>query len=372
MKEMIKKAASAAKMIAAVLAAVYCIAESGRVSAAVSGAAERCIYVVVPSLFGMTAVSSILVRSGICRSFGRYADLPARKLFGLNGEEFGIFLLSMIAGYPVGAKMLAAMIDEGRLCNRRAELLGGLCFGAGPAFINGVAAQQLYGSAAVGRVIFISAAASNLLLALLLSPFLRRGSTPCGRGGGIHLTTQMMTECTVSAGHSLAGVCFMIMAFSVVSSALDLIGAVPAAGKLLSCASGTSGDNSRQIIRAILDVTAVGGLEHGNYQLLPYLCGLASFGGVCVIFQIQAINGGRLRRAAPLVLLRGTAGAASFAVGKLITPYFIQNETVTVSSVRAAVHKAQSPVPSLMLIIMVLMLIGGAEGSRSRAHKNAS
>ena len=366
MKEKLKKAALAAKITGMLLAAAYCIAESGRVSGAVSGALERCIYVVVPSLFAMTAVSSALVRSGICRTVGRLADFPARKVFGMNGEEFSVFLLSMIAGYPVGAKMLAEMIDEGRLDSRRAEMLGGLCFGAGPAFINGVIAQQLYGSEAVGRLIFLSTAAANVLLALALSPVLRRGSVPVRRDGAISLNVRIVTECTVSAGKSLGGVCCMIMAFAAAASALESLGAVSAAGSFLAELSGLPAKESRQLILALLDVTAVGDSVRGNYLLLPYLCGLASFGGVCVIFQVQAINGGRLRHAAPLVLLRGTAGGVSFAVGKLIMPYILRNETAAVSSVRAAVHREPSPLPSVMLLIMVMMLICGTERSECR------
>lgn len=369
MKVKLKKMPAVLKTAAVLLMAVYIITESRTVSGAVSGAAERCLYVVIPSLFAMTAVSSVLVRSGVCRSFGRLTDLPARKIFGMNGEEFAVFLLSMAAGYPVGAKMLGAMCDEGRVSKRRAELLGGLCFGAGPAFINGVIAHQLYGSETAGKVIFLSSVTANVILALVMSPFLRRGAVPCERGRGVRIDAGMVTECTLSAGRSLAGVCFMIMAFAAVSSALDRTGTTTAAGSLLSDLSGLPVENAHQVIRTILDITAADGMEKGNWQLLPYLCGLTSFGGVCVMFQIQAINSGRLRTA-PVVLMRAAAGVLSFGVGRAVMPYFLRNETVTVSTVRAAVHRETSPVPSLMLIIMVIMLFVSVQGTEKRDARN--
>ena len=104
-----------------------------------------------------------------------------------------------------------------------------------------------------------------------------------------------------------------------------------------------------------MDVTAAGELPHGNYTLLPVLSAAVSFGGVCVLFQIASIFSGKLSML-PLILTRTAASALSFGICRLIMPYMLRNETVT-AAVTASVHKAPSPVPSVMLILMTFAVL---------------
>ena len=153
----------------------------------------------------------------------------------------------------------------------------------------------------------------------------------------------VFTDCVVSAGHSLAQVCFMIAAFGVLTGMLDSTGVLKASGH-------------PELARAFLDVTAVEGLPHGDWTLLPWLSALVSFGGVCVIFQIGAIASGRLDLR-PFIIIRTSASVFSFWICRLIMPFMLRNVTAEVSAMGTSLHSAPSPVPSIMLMLMTLAVI---------------
>ena len=355
MKKCIKIIAELLKAGVLMWAAYYCMTDTADAGAAVSGAVNRCLTVVIPSLYAMIIVSGLIVKSGTAAVCGRFTGRAGRIVFGMDSEVFPVFLFSMLGGYPVGAKMLADMYSEGRLSKRSAELLSGVCFGAGPAFVTGCISGQLYGSPAAGRIIMLSTISADLITAFALSFVLRRSAESHGTQQRFRLSGSMLTECISSAGRSMAEICFTIAAFSVFSGMLLSSGVLSAAG----------GEITQKLVLTFLDVTAAGELSHGNYALLPWLSAAVSFGGVCVLFQIAAIVSGRLSML-PLIVTRLAASVLSFGICSLIMPYMLRNEAVPAAAVGASVHSAPSPVPSVMLILMTFSLLN----SYSRTKQN--
>lgn len=364
MKKAVKNIPLLIKLALLIWGTVYCMKCTDEVGNAVSGAVGRCLYTVIPSLYAMMIVSSLIVMSGAAAAAGKFTGKAGRVLFGMDKECFPVFLFSMFAGYPAGCKMLVALRSEGRLAKRRAELLSGICFGAGPAFISGCIAGRLYGSPAAGRILLISTVSANILTALGVSVLLRKmPESPSAKAPKIVLNSRLLTRCVSSAGRSMAEICFTIVTFAVFAGMLTNCGAVGAAGALLSSLSNQPPEVSEQLVLTFLDVTAAESLPHSNYTLLPWLSALVSFGGVCVLFQINAIISGKLDLL-PLIIIRLAASALSFAVCRLIMPFMLQDETVPASAVSSAVHSAASPVPSIMLLMMTFALLRKTENKQ--------
>ena len=165
----------------------------------------------------------------------------------------------------------------------------------------------------------------------------------------------MLTECVISGGHSIVNICFMVMAFAVITAIMDYTGIISAIGNIISGITNLSENDARQLIKSIADVTAVSDFSRGNYELLSYISALISFGGICVIFQISAISGGLSLK--PLIIMRISASALSFIICRMISPLMLSGETVLTSSINIRTHQAHSPVPSVMLIIMTFFLL---------------
>ncbi|MDE5557224.1 MAG: hypothetical protein K2J32_05955 [Ruminococcus sp.] len=343
------------KILTLVFISIFCLVKTDIINKSIYSALERCIYIIIPSLYAMMIIAPLLIKSGIIDGISKFTGSIGKFLFGMDSIVFPVFLFSMIAGYPTGMKMLHSAYEKGLIEKKRAEIFSGVCFGAGSAFISGCVTIQLYGNSSAGNVILISNIGANVVIALILSLFMRKNCNSSVRKTSIKITSDMLTECVISGGHSIVNICFMVMAFAVITAIMDYTGIISAMGDMISGITNLSENDSRQLIKSIADVTAVSDFSRGNYELLPYISALISFGGICVIFQISAISGGLSLK--PLIIMRISASALSFIICRIISPLMLSGETILTSSINIRTHQAHSPVPSIMLIIMTFFLL---------------
>ncbi|MBO5164335.1 MAG: hypothetical protein J6B75_07830 [Ruminococcus sp.] len=320
----------------------FCLLFPFSVKEAAAEGINRCIFVIIPSLYAMMTASAILMKSGLISCAGRFIRPVSRLFFGINGELGGILLFSLIAGYPVGAKMIYSVYTEGRLSKRGAEVLSGLCFGSGAAFVFGCAAS----SAAVGGVILLSNILADLILAALLSRYLLKNCQAEESTPKTSVNFGVLNDCIVSSGRSMLEVCLCIVIFAVFSEMLRTYNILPIIAEILPVGMG------EPVLCAILDVTAISGIS----ARLPVVSGLISFGGVCVFLQITAIFRGKLS-ILPLVVIRIAAAVLSGVICRLLMPFIMSNEAVDVFAVTGRLYRETSPIPSVMLIIMSCVLI---------------
>lgn len=324
----------------------------------------RCLTTIIPSLYAMLIISGILINSGILGKIPKFAALPG-KLLRMSPDIFFIYIISQFAGYPVGAKMLCTAWENGHLTKKHAELLTGVCYGAGPAFIFGCISSQLYSGKTAGQLILISSMGANLILALLISYLLKMSPNQSKNTAGFKLSAEMLTENILSAGRSMAVICFMITAFSVLSAFLREIGITESLSRIIADTGLLSTEVAQGAVLAFLDVTAVSALPHNNYEILPLICALSSFGGVCVLLQISAVTSGKLS-IKPLILLRTAAAVLCGIICRIIMPCFLAGTTITAADTNISLHSSSTPIPSLILIIMTFFVFTESESLRRR------
>ena len=357
MRKSVEKYAAALKTALVTAGFIYCGADAPAVSGAVYESVQRCINVVIPSLFAMIAVSSVMVRSGAGGIAPGITGKLSRFLLGLDEREFRIFILGMFAGYPVGVKMLCDEYALGRISRRRAELLSGICFGAGPAFIFGCISRQLFSDKRAGQLILASTVAANIIIAFIMSFPLRRAAakqTPSRRR--VSISADMLTDCVLRSGRTMADICIMIAGFSVFTVFLVRTGAMAAAGELLGklpCLGRSSGE---ALAAALIDITNIASIPRGGL-LLPYVSAAVSFGGLCVFFQLAVLTSGKLSMK-PFIIMRISAALLSYGVCRILLPFFIGSEAAAVSAAAGTVrYSTGTAVPSVMLIIMTVLLM---------------
>lgn len=355
MKNFRKIAFTILKAGSVILSAFLCITCTEQVKTAVSSAIMRCLTTVIPSLYGMLIISSLIIRSGILMRMPRFISFIGKLLFGMEPDTFAVFLFGMIAGYPTGARMLSDMTANGQLAKKRAEIFSGLCFGAGPAFIFGCISTQLYSSSSAGMLILLSSVSANIILALLISPVMRRECRPHISHTGIRLSFDTLNECILTSGRSMYCICATICAFSVLTALLAESGLIGTAARCICRFTELEYNSSFSVICTLFDVTNALSLPHNNYRLLPVICALVSFGGICVIMQIYAVTGGKMK-VMPLVFFRMAAAVISYIICRSAMPFFIDDVILSASGISVCVHSSASPLPSLILILMTLIL----------------
>ncbi len=150
----------------AMLAAGFVLWFSGGVRQGVINGITLCGNSVIPSLFLFTAVSLFAVNSGILDGFNKITPLT-KRLFGLKGNEFSVFVLSLVAGYPVGAKLVNELLKSGQITKKRANRMLWFCVGAGPAFAVTVVGELTLGSKGDGERLLCATLFSSVSMAVL-------------------------------------------------------------------------------------------------------------------------------------------------------------------------------------------------------------
>jgi len=366
MKKIQKNTFSAIKITAVSALTLFCLINTAQVKSAVYDSVMRCFNVVIPSLYAVMILSGFLIKSGLIRKLPHFITLPGKFLFGMNGCLFPIFILSQFAGYPVGVKMLCAEYENGSVSRRSAELLSGICYGAGPAFIFGCIASQMYGCTAAGKLILISNLSANIILAFIISMKIRKDNTYSEpETVRLNLSSDILTQSILSGGRSMADICIMITAFSVAASFLSSSGILELTAHFLSELSGINQETASGLIMAFLDVTSVHELPRNDFGILPIICGLSSFGGICVILQITSLVDGKLRLK-PMILTRAAASVLSGIICRILMPFILADTAVSTSKINVSVHSSDSPVPSFLLIIMTIILFSEYEKIKNR------
>ena len=98
-----------------------------QVGDSILNAGERCILVILPSLYFFSVLAAFCVKSG-------FLEILA-KPFGKDAVLWLTVFFSQIGGYPVGAQLLHNLYQEGRISRNLEQKLLCACVGCGFGFL---------------------------------------------------------------------------------------------------------------------------------------------------------------------------------------------------------------------------------------------
>lgn len=190
---------------------------------------------IIPSLFPFFILSSLIIQMGLADAPGRLLQKPMRALFRVGGTGATALILGLIGGYPVGARTVAELYEQGGCTKPEAERLLAFCNNSGPAFLLGVVGIGVFGSPGIGGLLCAIHMLSALLVGLLLrfwggtsrsAPLPVRHTTK--RSAGLDLFLQAVQSGT----GAMLNVCAFVLLFSVI------IRLLMCSGLLRLCAEG--------------------------------------------------------------------------------------------------------------------------------------
>ena len=111
---------------------------------------------VLPSLLPFMFFTKLLTNLNFISSITNKFYWINKLLFKAPKISSYIFLMSIISGYPVGAKMINEYYRMGLLTNDEANKLSTFCSTSGPLFIIGSVGTAMLGSAKLGYLLFLS------------------------------------------------------------------------------------------------------------------------------------------------------------------------------------------------------------------------
>lgn len=324
------------------------------VSEGVIGSVKVCINVIIPSLFPFMVASGIIVSSDLYYKMSAPFSLVSRYVFRIRADLFSVFLISSVGGYPVGAKLLTNLYESGKIDRLTAEKMLGFCYMGGPAFFIGAAGMKIYDSTSAGMIIFASILISNtaaMFLCGLRSPVPPKET----QKKQLNFTLDGFISSINSGGSGIAKICAAILFFASALAVLEASGILDLCVGLISKLTHISPNVCKVFLRSMLEISNISALP-SDISFMPIVTALLSFGGLCVIIQVEGIIGGKLSTDNFLISRIVTMILSYFCCKILILVFDISNYT-QVSSVNGELVHQNSPIPSLFLLIMTILLL---------------
>lgn len=236
--------------------------------------------VLVPSLFPFMALASFVVKSGLSDKIGKPFTFIMRNFFGLNSCFAPILFLSLIGGYPVGARGASSMFKNGVVGEHQAKKFALFAVCAGPGFVINFVGVSLYKSEVLGLIILSSQIISVLITGILLNLIDKKGNEELSEHNCIEKLhtnnfSNAVVESAIDSSKGILNICTFVVLFSgFVQIVTDI------------------SDNAifNNTFCCIFEVcSAVNCLsKNSSVEAVAFAIG---FGGLCVHFQIYSVLG---------------------------------------------------------------------------------
>lgn len=314
---------------------------------------------VLPSLLPFMIFINILVPLDGLHTLIDWCTPFAKRFWHLPGESLFAFITGLIAGYPMGAKVIKSLYQENKLTKKEAELTLCFCNNCGPLFMIGTIGTAMLSQTSLGYFLF----GIHLLSALIMSFLLTRhftapaclsinkstNSTPPNFFSLLNLGVMNAMDTIVCVGG-------YIILFSVI---LALITQTPFASKILTHIS----SNSSQALIFTGILSSCLELSNGAYALsklpisiysIALLSAATGFGGICVYLQALFVLEDTHFDTKPFFISKCVQGFLSFSLTILLWPLY---NLLFHPTPQSSLYTSYCYSPTYLLIAIILLII---------------
>lgn len=293
------------------------IALSGKYSATVLDGINLFIASVLPALFPYFFITAILSAMSVTAKFSHMISPLTTRLFNVGGQVGYAFFMSVLCGYPVGAKTVCDLTEKNILSPSESVRASCLCSTSSPVFMISAVGNIMFKNSLFGLLLFCTHFISAILTGIIFS-FYKRKERPNGFSlSQAQKVDNILYNSAYSAVISSFVVGSIITIFYLFTQILyDLKVLTP----LISVIEFITGDKAtaQGIVYGLFECTK--GLktlsQSGITTLsLPVSCALCSFGGLSVLFQSLSYLKKAKIKTAPFILSKIISAVISFFMG---------------------------------------------------------
>jgi sporulation integral membrane protein YlbJ len=122
---------------------------------------------VIPSLFPFFIATELLMHTNIVNQLGFLFNKFMKPLFNIRGEGSFAFVMGIISGYPVGAK-IATNFRQNNICTKEeCERLLSFTNNSGPLFVIGTVGILMFKSTTIGILLFVTHLLSSISVGIV-------------------------------------------------------------------------------------------------------------------------------------------------------------------------------------------------------------
>lgn len=259
---------------------------------------------VVPSLFPFFIATELLNYTSLPYYLGKLTNKFMRPLFNVPGEGSYAFIMGIISGYPVGAKIVNKFIENGTCTKQEAERMLAFTNNSGPLFIIGTVGISMFGYSQIGVVLFITHILACLTVGIFLGFISRRNNKKLDRHSALTSSIipssynisdlgAILSSSITNAISTILLIGGFIVLFSIVISILNSLNII----NYISSAFATIGfpkEYVSGILTGLIELTngvnAVSSIHTKNISTsIAISAFLLGFAGMCIFLQIFSI-----------------------------------------------------------------------------------
>jgi len=296
-----------------------------------------CLQILVPSLYPFMVLSVFIVKCGLSEKIGRLFEAPAHAILKLPGSTAATILMSMIGGYPTGARSVAALYENGSISEKQAARMLCFCVNSGPAFVISAVGAGFLKSMQAGVILFASQILASILLSILSGITAKEEISykPAKKQKPLRIANALIASAS-DAAHAMISMCCFVVLFAALLNLLRLWVTSPQSSAALS---------------GLLEVT--GGCSDFAKLGLPLwaVSFIIGWGGICVHFQVlssvEKIQVGMPR----FLLFRVLHGTLAALITTALVRIFPLSEEVFTNTAAPLVANFSGSVPAATALI---------------------
>ena len=122
---------------------------------------------IVPVLFPFFVATELLSHTNVPYYLGKFLNKFMKPIFNVRGEGSFAFIMGLISGYPIGAK-IAANFRENNICTKEeCERLLSFTNNSGPLFIIGTVGITMFGNSTIGFLLLITHVLASITVGII-------------------------------------------------------------------------------------------------------------------------------------------------------------------------------------------------------------
>ena len=272
---------------------------------------------VLPGMFPFFFYGKILTLSGFGDDFSAVLGKPFSKIYRTDKTSSYVFVMSLLSGYPVGARMLADFYENRLLDTDECKKISAFTSTGGPIFIVGTVGAGLFGDKRIGYVILAAHVLSSLLNGLVYRG--KRAAEKPHSQKAAKSPDNVLSESINSAILSVLTVGGYVALMGMAADAFSNLKILDALSAPFGLISETAAGIFRSVVISAVEMTR-GCLEiEKTAASLPLKIALASFavsfGGLSVTLQSVTFLSKCKIKAGFYLLSKTTQGLIGFLIG---------------------------------------------------------
>lgn len=258
-----------------ILCGIMFLLKASFIAEGIKNGLSICGNMIIPSLFCFFILTNFITLSGLNKIISIPLAPITKHLFHLDSHLGCVILMSMVGGYPIGAKAIASLLEQKKISHNTALRMISFCCNAGPSFVITAVGIGLFANQNIGFALYKIQLVSAVIMGIIVS-IGKRPEASLDSGNSSKDLGTAFVEAVNSSVNSIIQMCGYILFFSAV---LSLIKLSPLPQKYMLLLSG------------FLEVTT-GCISAAS---LPGILGFVSvsffiaFGGVSVLFQVGSM-----------------------------------------------------------------------------------